>query len=86
MVGEHPDEQPMWNVVALRKMLLRGQINNICSLYHILLHLFWGQKREVSGEYSYYLDAWKPLTNIYTQSFRFTVSTPFLLFGAMCRV
>ena len=47
MVGEHPDEQPMWNVVALRKLLLCGQINNICSGYHILLLLFWEQKREV---------------------------------------
>lgn len=38
----------MGGVVALREMLLGGQINNICSLYHVIL-LLWGQKREVES-------------------------------------
>lgn len=43
----HPDEQAMWNgwgMVTLMKMLLGGQINNVFSLYHLLLLLLWDRR------------------------------------------
>lgn len=52
MVGEHPDEQAMWNgrrVVTLRKMLLGAWISNIYSLHHLLLLLLLGEKRELEN-------------------------------------
>lgn len=81
--GEHPNEQAMWNGrrVTLRKMLLGGQIiyfHSITSYYFC----FWDRKVEsILNILTIYI---KQLTDLY--SFRFPTSTPYPLFGFMCRV